>query len=145
MSELTPQLKAALEEKLRAIHNRFHGRYETHAKVAKHSPWTNQELENVQLEDEWLMYQEIFDLFQPEIERLVVEAERKVLMSTLSPMKNKILGLTMVLVPIILFVALLVLGLFYEETRLKVISMLIVGTMFMMVLYGLFLLGKEMK
>lgn len=64
--------KPDISEELRAIHNRFHGRYDTHKEVAKHSGWTAQELENVQIEDELLMYDEIQTL----IAKKQLEAEK---------------------------------------------------------------------
>ena len=82
MQEKAAEIKAVegddkLDDKLRVIHNRFHGRYDTHAQVAKLSPWTSQELENVQIEDEWLMYQEIKQLFTAERQHQQTEMKQR--------------------------------------------------------------------
>lgn len=77
-----------LHDKFREIHNRFHGRFDTHAQVAKHSGWTAQELENVQIEDEWLMYDELSKLLDQEIEKARIESGTKIALVFLELLKQ---------------------------------------------------------
>ena len=48
-----------MNAELKAIHDRYHGRFATHTEVAIRSNWTHQELEQVHLEDEQLLYSEL--------------------------------------------------------------------------------------
>ena len=59
-----------LREAIKEIHERLHGRQQTHREVAKRSGWTNLELHGVLKEDYILFESELLDLFLQYSERV---------------------------------------------------------------------------
>lgn len=89
-----PSNSSTMREQLKAAHNRFHGRFDTHIEVAKKGKWVKDWLDKVLIEDEELFYDEIESLLQSERQRWTSELEPKitaVLINHSDPCRDQIL------------------------------------------------------